>query len=149
MTAHIVNPLLDSVINQLTAIKSFTGDGAVGKSAEAVRLQLEATREYLSASERPALLPVTQIKSVVKARNQNTRICSPSILKNAILKVLEREGEPLSLTILTELVEAGADELGLDGRLPNAGLRDVATSMMREGLIIRRGKPFAFTFEPK
>lgn len=176
MSAVIVNPLLDSMIQQLTVVRTVLGESAAGVMIEAAKAQLTATKLMLGGEYAPGLpsprgrmreeespqmqLDVRAPKTAKKPRKKKYKsralsaeykkqpTYNPSDLKAAILLVLREAAKPMLARDILQTVEERKHEFGLRGRMPNAGVRDPLATMINEGSVGRKGSNRDVRFYP-
>lgn len=83
MTNSIINPLIDSTIQQLTAIRNVLGDSPGGMFVDAARAQLLATKAYLGGDTTPRLMSAEMAvtgyedRETVPPRYQMKKVSAP------------------------------------------------------------------------
>lgn len=156
---EIIEPLLSSTLQQLTAVRNVIGDSPGGLMIDAAKAQITAMRAMMNVRETTPVAEAghqshqmhldEEAPQVSKKKKKKKKRRSPVKFVRreniwdkhdfcaAIIVVLNESKFALNHSEITGAVSRRKDELGLAGEMPAVGARDALASLEQNGSIVR------------
>lgn len=163
MTNFIVNPLLDSVLTQLTAIKNVLGDSPLGSLVDAARAQIMATKQMvnpgggslpqLPSGTEPeernwAQPPITSERAPKEKKKKGgwggprrayLSTTEKQHLAERVIKLMLYLGRPVSKAEISEEIDKNPEKYGLKKALPEHHWKNLFLKMQEDHLLTKKG----------